>query len=179
MLCAPRLRSLTGTLPQCGDCPLRYKMVETTGRTILRGVALENTLLDRCLHLPCFCGVRGVPRALEHSIPHRARDGNCWVRLVNACKGSARAVFQHSGPGQNAGDDRSLLQIPSSHLSLPWNSLSWFVYRLGQTHPVTMLSSDLSPANPAGKKRGEGLGTGIWRRISPVQRRDMVLSRLP
>jgi hypothetical protein len=32
-------------------------------------------------------------------------------------------------------------------------------------------------ANPAGKKRGEGLGTGIWGRISPVQGQHMVLNR--
>jgi hypothetical protein len=32
-------------------------------------------------------------------------------------------------------------------------------------------------ANPAGKKRGEGLGAGIWGRILPVQGQHMVLNR--
>ena len=179
MSCAPRSGPLIPWLPQCRGCSLRCKMVESIRRTILRGVAGESTLLDRCLHLPWFWSVRDIPEAVEHARLHWDHHGGCWIRPVGACTGSAWEVFCLPSAGQGTCNDGPLLQISPSHLSLRWNSLSWFVYRLGQTVSVTMLAFVLSAtANPAGKKRGTGLGTGIWGRISPVQGQHMVLSRL-
>ena len=45
------------------------------------------------LLLPWFWSVRGVPGAVEHSIPHWDGDGSRWYRLMRARKGSTGAVF--------------------------------------------------------------------------------------